>query len=144
MLDNLVTDRVERWKSKELFERKGVALKELNRELESETRELDMLLEKKRTLYEATGKEEDDDDHDEEDSSLNGHTSDSESSESASMRMERLSVRLQVRNLIPHLSSLISISHLFRSLSSLFSFLSLISPPALSFLPCALSSFPSL
>jgi hypothetical protein len=97
MLDNLVSDRVEKWKNKALFERKSAALRELNKELEQEARELDVLLKKKKEMYDLSGKEEDQDDMDAEDFSLNDTCDANESVEDIERRAERLAVRLRVR-----------------------------------------------
>ena len=95
MLDNLLSDRVEKWKNKALFERKIAALKELNKEMEEGSRELDVLLKKKKELYDLSSKDEDEDDHDAEDplANLDGN----ENSIDFKGRTERLAVRLQVR-----------------------------------------------
>jgi hypothetical protein len=97
MLDNLVSDRVEKWKNKALFERKSAALMELNKELEQEARELDVLLKKKKEMYDLAGKEEDQDDMDAEDFSPNDTCDANESVEDIERRAERLAVRLRVR-----------------------------------------------
>ena len=44
MLDGFVSDRVEKWKNNALFERKSNTLKELNKELEQEAKELELLM----------------------------------------------------------------------------------------------------
>ena len=95
MLDNLLSERVEKWKNKALFERKSVALKDLNKEMEEGSKELDLLLKKKKQLYDASGKDEDEDDHDAEDpfANLDGN----ENSADFKGRTERLAVRLQIR-----------------------------------------------
>ena len=95
MLDNLLSERVEKWKNKALFERKSVALKDLNKEMEEGSKELDMLLKKKKKLYDASGKDEDEDDRDAEDplANLDGN----ENSADFKGRTERLAVRLQIR-----------------------------------------------
>ena len=97
MLENLVSERVEKWKNKALFERKSATLKELNKELEQEAKELDALLKKKKEMYDASGKEEDQDDIDAEDFSLNDTCDANESVEDIERRAERLAVRLRVR-----------------------------------------------
>ena len=94
MLDNLLSDRVEKWKNKALFQRKTASLRDLNKELEAGAKELEMLLRKKKSLYDATNKDEDEDDRDAEDSAddLNAGVSDE-----VEKRMERIAVRLQVK-----------------------------------------------
>ena len=97
MLDNLVAERVEKWKNKALFERKSSTLRELNKELEQETRELDMLVKKKKDLYASSGKDETQDDHDAEDFSLNSTCDANEGIEDVERRSARLAIRQQIR-----------------------------------------------
>ena len=99
MLDGFVSDRVEKWKNNALFERKSNTLKELNKELEQEAKELELLMKKKKVLYDASGKEEDQDDHDAEDFSLNNTCDADETSEDIEERTERLAVRQRIREM---------------------------------------------
>ena len=99
MLDGFVSDRVEKWKNNALFERKSNTLKELNKELEQEAKELEVLMKKKKVLYEAAGKEEDQDDHDAEDFSLNNTCDADETTEDIEARTERLAVRQRIREM---------------------------------------------
>jgi hypothetical protein len=99
MLDGFVSDRVEKWKNNALFERKSNTLKELNKELEQEAKELEILMKKKKVLYEAAGKEEDQDDHDAEDFSLNDTCDADETTDDIEARTERLAVRQRIREM---------------------------------------------
>lgn len=99
MLDGFVSDRVEKWKNNALFERKSNTLKELNKELEQEAKELELLMKKKKVLYDAAGKDEDQDDHDAEDFSLNNTCDADETSEDIEERTERLAVRQRIREM---------------------------------------------
>jgi hypothetical protein len=99
MLDGFVSDRVEKWKNNALFERKSNTLKELNKELEQEAKELEVLMKKKKVLYEAAGKEEDQDDHDAEDFSLNNTCDADETTEDIEARTDRLAVRQRIREM---------------------------------------------
>ena len=99
MLDGFVSDRVEKWKNNALFERKSNTLKELNKELEQEAKELEVLMKKKKVLYEAAGKEEDQDDHDAEDFSLNNTCDADETTDDIEARTERLAVRQRIREM---------------------------------------------
>ena len=99
MLDGFVSDRVEKWKNNALFERKSNTLKELNKELEQEAKELELLMKKKKVLYDAAGKEEDQDDHDAEDFSLNNTCDADETPEDIEERTERLAVRQRIREM---------------------------------------------
>ena len=51
MLDGFVSDRVEKWKNNALFERKSNTLKELNKELEQEAKELELLMQDMTNRY---------------------------------------------------------------------------------------------
>ena len=99
MLDGFISDRVEKWKNNALFERKSNTLKELNKELEQEAKELEALMKKEKVLYEAAGKEEDQDDHDAEDFSLNNKCDADETTEDIEARTERLAVRQRIREM---------------------------------------------
>ena len=106
MLDNLVNDRVEKWRNKTLFLRKSNTLKELNKELEESAKELDILIKRKKELYGTVGKNDgkgdgngNDDEEDDDEDIENIENNNELSSEEISKKNEKIKIKLQIREI---------------------------------------------